>query len=759
MNFRIHGDRLVGTSDRLRIAFDTATGAIVELTNVVTGHAMASPGPAPWRLLGQGTTSSVWPPATAAAGYTLDELAPGSLHVHAVGDEATMRWETSSPGVEVTVVARFDDDGALELWPGVTVAEGVAPPAHFTYPIIEPRPLGEDDALLFPAHSGWLIADPLSATTTAPYPDGFHGCSVQVMAYLAPGAGGFAVACHDPFVTHKELAFSAAEMSVRHDAWDLRRGADLDLGYPVVITALQRGDWFEAAEHYRSWAAEAPWAHLGRNVERAGRDRPAWLFDEVGLSIWGTPSSLDWSHRYRLLAEAATTPLHVVSGWDWPATRPHYVGKEGWFPARFHPANLEAWAGHHVTPYLNDLFVSYQADGFHDKWEPNLVFPYQFFRFTVFSERPPSFIDGDDPPPDPRVVTDIDFFVCPVTEIQRDLHTWRDARLVADNGLAGVFYDISSGNPFAARCLRTEHGHTPGWSRDVLVAYADNNAASRAAMAEAIGSVPAQGVETIVEHVIADIDFYVARSVAGPLGGLEAMTLGPETPPGGGRELVPLFQAIYHDIGPVHEDGWVTFEHTFGDLFYWVVSRIAVTWGGILSLHYANNPPELFPGAESGEVISWDGGYHRFEGLEPPDQGFIDFAAEMGRLRVGIGKPYLAYGRMVAPLPLQSPPVSLRYHRSNPVLSGITRQGAWEVPRVVHGAWRAADGSIGLFLVNVADQPHRLTGSYRPAWGCDDGEAAIHRAEGTAAFGDGVLELDIALPARRPVLVVVTPAD
>jgi hypothetical protein len=753
--FRIEEGRLVGEGRRLRVGLDER-GGITELTNLTTGQELAEPAPVPWRLLPQGTTSSVWPPATESAGFTIAEITPGTLDLDLTGHEATLHWETSMTGVEVIVVVRFNEDDAIEFWPRVTVAEGTAPPAHFIYPMLRPRPLA-DDSLLFPAHSGWLIADPRSTLTSATYPDGYHGCSVQLMAYFGRERGGFSLACHDPYVTHKELSFSAAAMCVRHDAWDLRRGADVDLGYPVVITALERGDWFEAAEHYRSWAATAPWARLGRNVERSGRDRPAWLFEEVGLSIWGTPSSLDWSGRYGLLAETVPTSLHIVAGWDWPATRPHYVGKEGWFPARFHPANLEAWAGHRVTPYLNDLFVSYQADGFHELWEPNLVFPYQFFRFTVFSERPPSYIDGDDPPGDPRVMTDIDYFVCPVTQIQRDLHAWRDAKLVGDYGLSGVFYDISSGNPFAARCLRTEHGHTPGWSREVLTAYAENNALSRSAMAEAIGSVPAQGVETIVEHVIAEVDFYVARSVAGPLGGLEAMTLGPESPPGQGRELVPLFQAIYHDIGPVHEDGWLTFEHTVGDIFYWILSRIVVTWGGIPSLHYANNPPERFPGQEVGEVVAWDGGLHRFKDLVPADPSYIEFAAEMARLRVGVGQPYLSYGMMLAPPDIDSPPVALSYHRSNPVLTGISRQGSWDVPRIVHGSWLADDGTIGLILVNVATEPFRLTTRVGPPWAPPHAGVEVQGADGKARLSEGELDLDLDLPPRRPALLVIRP--
>lgn len=754
-DFEIADGKLVGGSDRLRIEVDAATGSILDLVNLVTGqHLVATPAGRPFRLLEQGTISSTWPPATPAAGFTLAEIDPGPCLAAVTADGARLRWATAADGIEVTVDLRIGERGSIELWPSVGVAEGTRPPAHLTFPIIEPARLGADDALLFPAHSGWLIADPLETTTEAVYPDGYHGCSAQVMAYFEHGRGGFSIACHDPSVTHKQLTFGGGELSIRHDAWDLRRGADLDLGYPVVVTALTRGDWFEAAEHYRSWALTAPWSRLGANRDRAGVDRPAWLFDDVGLALWGTPSSLDWSERYRTLAELAPTPLHIVSGWDWPATRPHFVGKEGWFPARFDEANLEAWRGHHVTPYLNDLFISHQAPDFHERWEPNLIFPYKTFTFTNFSERNPDYIDGTGSPGDPKVMSDVDFFLCPVTEVQEDLHAWRDARLVGDHDLDGVFYDISSGNPFAARCLRTEHGHPPGWSRDVLAAYAANNAASRAAMTEAIGRVPAQGVETIVEHVIADIDFYIARAGAGPLGGLESFTLGPETPPGQGRELVPLFQAIYHEVGPVHEDGWVTFARGYGDLAYWVIARIAVVWGGLLSLHYANNPPERFPGIDSGELVTWDGGHHRFDDLEEPDQALIDFVAAIGAFRVGVGRPFVGYGQMLPPVTIESEAVTLGYHRSNPVLSGISRQGAWTVPGVVHGAWRAGDGTIGLALINVAAEPQRVQAACEPSWGTATGVGTVHGAPGAASLSGGVLTLDVELPSRRPVLIV-----
>ncbi|HSJ70497.1 MAG TPA: hypothetical protein VLA29_02500 [Acidimicrobiia bacterium] len=756
--FSIVDGSLVCTSDRLQVTIDGATGGIRSITDAHGHRTFVQAADArPWRLIEQGTTLGTWAAAAAADDLHVAELEPGPVAIDVKASEARLTWQTSEPGVDVFVVVRFTSDGDLELWPTVVVDDGSRPPAHLVYPILHPVDLGADDQLLFPAHSGWLIADPRSTITDASYPDGYHGCSVQVMAYFSPSLGGLSMACHDPHVTHKHLRFGADEWSVRHDAWDLRRGHDMNLDYPVVISRLDRGDWFEAAERYREWALTAPWTSRGPNTVRSGADRPRWLYEDIGLSIWGTPSSLDWSTRYRYLAEATGSTLHIVSGWDWPATRPHYIGTEGWFPTRINPANLDAWDGHHVTPYLNDLFVSVHAPDFIERWEPNLVFPYKTFPFTVFAERSPDYIDGQASAGDPRVMTDIDFFVCPTTDVQRELHPWRDARLVGDHGLAGVFYDISSGNPFAARCLRVEHGHTPGWSREVLAAYADNNARSRVAMAEAIGEAPAQGVETIVEHVIADIDFYVARACAGPIGGLEALTLGPEKPPGTGRDLVPLFQAIYHDVGPVHEDGWMTLDDTFGDLFYWIVARIALVWGGVMSLHYANNPPELIPGSDFGEVISWDGGHHRFDDLRPVDAGHLDFVRAISSLRTGAANPYLAYGRMLPPPPLDVPSVTLDYRRTNPVVTGLTRSGSWDVPQVVTSAWEAADGTVGVFFVNVGAASIDLSATVRPVgWALLDALADVVGGDGEVALSGGDLRIDLSLAPRSPVTAILT---
>ncbi len=610
------------------------------------------------------------------------------------------------------------------------------------------------------------MAYPSSAAAAVPdlgpYPDGYNGCSTQFLAYYTDDVGGFYLAAHDPHSTWKTFSFGGGEISVRFDAWDLRRGADIDLDFPVVIAPLVRDDWYEAAERYRVWALpNAPWCAGGAKRDD---DDASWLRDEVWVSLWCTPSSIDWSRFHGFYADEFEAPIHVVAGWDWPATTPHAVGYEGWFPARFHEANLEAWKGHYVTQYTNDCFISPSAEGFLENWEPNVVFPHSFFTFSVFSYPRPGWIQGETPTPDPAITTDNPFYICPGTDAAKELHAWRDIGLARDYGMAGAFYDISSGNPLAfSRCLRAGHGHPPGRGRGLIKALEDVNRASKDAVREETGRYFVQGTETIIENIIGSVDFYVSRAAAGPMGFLEAWVHGPEEPPGTGRELIPLFQSVYHDVGPVHEDGWIRLLREEGDLFYWVAARIALQWGGVMSVHYAMDPAERPPGYEgSSEVISWDGARYVFDELPELDRGKTAILKELGRMRTTFANAYLAYGRLVRPARLDAGSIDLWFRQELPGIKEVINEGKWSVPRVIHGAWiDDATGGLGLAFVNLGSDEfsislHEDVGS---RWGIEGRgrRITLRSREGEIELGtagaDNSLLVRLTLPPRLPVLL------
>jgi hypothetical protein len=212
------------------------------------------------------------------------------------------------------------------------------------------------------------------------------------------------------------------------------------------------------------------------------------------------------------------------------------------------------------------------------------------------------------------------------------------------------------------------------------------------------------GVETICETVVGSVDFYVARACAGPVGGLEAWFVGPEDPPGGARQLIPLFQAVYHDVGPVHEDGWLTLGDEQGDLFYWIAARIYLQWGGLLSLHYATNPPERVPGYDGpAELIHWNGARQTFTDLPDFDDDKMAFVRDLARARTNFGRAFLAYGRMLRPVPFATPPIELEYHQRLHTQHDLQHDGAWRTDAVMHAAWASNDGAMGLFFVNLQE--------------------------------------------------------
>jgi hypothetical protein len=304
-----------------------------------------------------------------------------------------------------------------------------------------------------------------------------------------------------------------------------------------------------------------------------------------------------------------------------------------------------------------------------------------------------------------------------------------------------------------------------------MVVAADNvNRRSKAAVADATGRYLVQGVECIIENVIGSVDFYVARAGAGPLGYHEGWNPAHEEPPGTGRELLPLFEAVYHDVGPVRHDGWLTMAQSHGDLFFWVAARIALQWGGLVSLHYsygfAYNPPEAIEEVDSlpGHV-NWDGATVQFDSLPELDRDKASFIGELARTRTSLATPYLCHGRMLRPIPMKVGTVTQWFAGRYSSAPTLLLDGEWEVPEVVQGAWQGPDGTVGLVFVAVGVERVAATIEIdgRALWDIDLAGAPVRisTSDGPLATascdGDGTAELEIVLEPRVVTLVEIEP--
>ena len=671
---------LVVQNEHLRVELDPETGSVAQIHNSVREIRLVSGAPAPpWRILLED-------------GSVLET--PATFEVEPTEHGLALAWTSERGDVARALVTLLPGDPSVRFEVALEPGTGVAVEA-IEYPVIAGiGPLagnGEDDRLLHAYATGFLFHNPSAlfrpdgedrerGVLHAPYPEGFSGATLQLMAYYAVGRGGFSFATEDPTGAQKWLNFYAEGESLRaavvHGTAKL--GGPIAPGYPVVLGALVEGTWTEAADRYKAWAVEQPWCARGPLASRP--DRPRWLHEDVGIVTFGINASHDRSRWIRTIGEIAGTPVLHVLGPNWANAPEDYRGNlpggiDDWFPARFHPANLEAIAEHgdRMAPFLFDLLFGRGGSDAEEGEAALQAIP-----------QPPGSLDAYPFP-----------FLCPATPFARRLHAERDAHLEALDAVDAVYYDISANNVIK-RCASTEHEHPPGGGAALVEAYRE------------LYSTPdgvVRGTELVNEVFTDRLDFYQARAEASPASAFEADRFRPWVK-AGSVEKVPLHAYVYHEYGPVRMDGWAKLSREQGDLFYWLAARVLV-WGGLFELNYEFSPLETL---DDGLAEPLDEHYatlpdHRYA-IGPDKAAFV---RELAAARVGPANPYLAYGTMLPPLAIDCPTVELDWHHYNGPIEwpAYGDSGTKAAPAVVHCAWRHAD-SAAVVLVNVDRVPHRV---------------------------------------------------
>jgi hypothetical protein len=628
---------------------------------------VGAPGP-PWRVrLEDGTV--------------LD--APASFACERDGQSLRLRWTSArGDGISATVAASGDE---LRFRVAVQPVDG-PPPEVVEYPLVGGiGALSGEDELLHSYATGFVFRNPFSlfdgagegtarGVVHAPYPEGFSGATMQLLAYYAAGRGGFSFSADDETGAQKWFDFAKRgthlEAAFGHGSPDLDR--PLEPAYDVVVAPLLDGTWWEAADRYKAWASGTRWC-AGR------RERPRWLFEEVGVATFGINAGRDRSRWLKAIRELAGAPVFHVLGPNWSHVPGDYRGNlpgglDDWFPARLDEANLAAIRGQgdRAAPFFFDLL---------------------FGRDRAEHEAGVAALQAI---PDPPLSVDAYAFpfLCPATEFARTLHRERDRRVAAEAGVDAVYYDISANN-VVKRCADGSHGHPRGGGAFLVDAYR-----------ELYSDPPdvVRGTELVNEVFVDRLDFYQARAEASPVSTFEADRYRAWVKDGS-VEKVPLFAYVYHEHGPVRLDGWAKLSRETGDLFYWVGARV-LAWGGLFELNYEFSPLETVDGvAEPLEEHYARLPDHRYE-IDPAKAAFV---RELAAARTGPANRYLAHGTMLPPLPIASPRVALDwFHYNGPQeWPAFEDRGTREVDAVVHCAWRHGS-SAAVVLVNVGPEPVRV---------------------------------------------------
>lgn len=627
----------------------------------------------------------------------LTSLAAGSA-------SARLEWQAGPYHIEGLIDVR---DGEVHFRPRVSWPMEADPVAALEWPLIAGAgPLqadGSDDVLLHPFATGFLFRDPYRLFTPGdpgpggglrwcPYPEGYAGATMQMVALVGPGHGLQLVA-QDPAGHLKWLNGYLDDerrltLSVGHGNEDRRHPA-ISPGYDTVLSRVGGGSWLPAAESYRRWANRQPWC--GRGWLRHQADRPAWLHEQTGLVTFGLNLAHDRRRWVDEFARIAGPSVLHISGPNWTPGQ-DYMGHtpgplEEWFPARVHGPTLDRLRGHghRLAPFIFDSLVG-SDEAARGPVPSRMEIPREGLARDTYR------FD----------------FRCPATPQARHLHRERDTRVVGELLADAVYYDISAHNVIK-ECLAPDHEHPPGGGRALSDGFLRLHRESRLATRESFGRVVAQGTELINETHVGSVDMYQARAEASPAASLESDIFHAWIK-AGRVEKVPLFTFVYHEYGPVRTDGWSKLSQEQGDYFHAVAGRVLV-WGGLFQLNYEYSPLEMVDGHPEPE------GQHYYTFPDgslaprpyPVDEEKVAAIGALVRLRTRIATDHLAYGRMLPSPQLAAERIGLSwFHYNGPKRSpAYEDRGVAEVDAIQCGAWELPEGRAAV-LFNADARTHEV---------------------------------------------------
>ncbi len=612
----------------------------------------------------------------------------------------SLEWKLPEARVRVEARISLAKDAEEAVFTSRVVNEGQGRVLALKYPVIGGLgPIsagGQDDYLVHPYATGFCVHDPFhnfaaegTGFASMPYPESFSGCSMQFLAYYGKTRGGLYAAAYDPDCHMKWLNFcrrgSGLELSLMYGFDDAAPGKGTAAGYPFVVRLLPAGGWHRAADLYKRWAVRQKWCAKGTLASRAEGDKAKWLLEDVGLATFGIDASRDRSRWLKRYHELTRTRIFHITGPDWPKAGQNYGGRicggyDDWFPVRFDPGNLRTIRenGDYYAPFEFDAIVDPRgADGEELRANrmqlPERTYSLDGYRFHI---------------------------LCPATGYAKKLHVERDRELMAETGCDALYYDISANNLLPV-CMDAAHEHRPGAGGAITRAFKENYEATRAAVTERAGKYVPIGTEMMNEVFLDDLDFYQARAWAEPASAFEGGAFRALLKSGEMR-AVPLFSYVYHEYGAQRLDGWGKLVGEIGDLFYHTVAKTYL-WGGIYELNYEYSPMEAVEGVENDPAEHYCPFKKEGFALREDRAAYL---AQFAGLRTGCGNQYLAYGRMLPPLELDTPAheFTWMHYNCSADWAEYHDSGVYTADSVVTSSWMSVGSenpSVGIFFANT----------------------------------------------------------
>jgi hypothetical protein len=594
---------------------------------------------------------------------------------------------------------------------------------------------GQDHFLLNPV-VGYLTKNP---ATTLPPPETPFDCLIRSVAqvtafYDAKGNGLYVAGADGTGDYANNFRFSGDGQRTRitfdHYSEDtLNPARDFSMPYPVKIGRF-RGDWYDAADRYRTWLEGTEIASRGPLHSR--EDIPESVKEIQQVIVLGPlenyffPGGFDLAGRiedYRNhygLERVRVMQFSPV----WAEGNELGVGKydidSAWLP------NLQVMkeAGSTLDLYMLDNYFhqshpSYLAEG----WD-----------LTTLRDPAGEALSQSPPGPDPGPYALIDPSTDKWLQHMDDL-----GEALGQEGVGGMYLD----NFFPERgehCFSVDHGHLPGFGSYLTRGFSETFSRLRAAARKHVPDFITT-TEVTFEGYLRDTDMMLAVSEQTDLVSADERTVGTD-----------LYSFLYHHLvalGPVNAGGYVQPQQVSGGFpTVWnvdpVISHVArrgafytlaFGWVGGYSIWSPDIAWYLNPGATplafeipviSEQVVEY--------------RAVNQWAADLAKNRTDA----LGVGKRLRNLELNVPTVSVLLQTSH-----LGKMELAEVPAVVNGVWEGPDGEISLVLANHGElDPVVISFEFDPAaYGLGDSVRIFDRTTEWATI-EGKTTLLLEMPAE-----------
>ncbi len=717
----------------------TPHGAVRRLTHKPSGTVLLESEPdtpayelaASGRLEGPGAALSGFAVVTAAKSGRLESDIPAQVRYEPVSSANGKGYRfTSEHGGKTVIweVILAAGHGGIEFRIRLR-NRGRDPVGAIRFPVlIAPSKLGEtghDDVILVPALDGGIIEDPGRQMEKAPNAlSSYPGlASSQLVSYYGRNAGLY-IATHDSDGNGKclgavRLPNGRFDLSVWHLQPEIA-SPELQIPYPVVVDTFV-GDWWVAAEKYRSWSLRQRWS---RERLATSRKVPAWIRNGALMAEY-SPVQMDLNAQrqwFQQLQDWFHVPV-VPNNRGWEKLG-NFVGLD-YLPPRPSPEEFRASAklirgmggkGMIMLSTFRHSLVRRMPDGStYDIQE-------QFQR-----EAAPYARCGPDGKPliqqgTPTSLGGAKYAqLCSATEYAKALNL-KVARYCVEAGYPVIHFDQHNAGAYGwTVCYSRQHGHPPGggrWIFQELEKFYRRFWSELAPLTEDFAFSMEQSNELLMP--------YLTMAQQRPFAtGRQFPANAPVT------QAVPLLMFLHHE----HLFGWAAY-------YPW-----RTTLDGIYYSLAKGFSAGLMPAVARSQTVAWS---HESPGTLERYLKLFQSCMEGYR---GFARDALMYGRMMRPMDIEVPAVKFRFDatRQNGLSPSVTTGGLEQsFPAVLNSVWLTADGRTTIVLINHTFQDHEFTIGLdkAPGWSPRAGTKWIEPSEKRSLSGSKVTVTVPALSLR-----------